>query len=634
MEFRSEFIKSIIEKREEALEEEGIGPSIVERLKMEIDYLKALLVRYEIAKILNLDKDPSLMEKDFFGVEEVSIGDLDLSREDIKRIFELRAQLPKEQLEIYKKRVRLAEILKTGLERSLDSLDNIELAVYSLDRFDLTEEEKAEFRLIADEIKALGSSTKVVPYREEAFAVFQEAFASLNVDTLTDYISVKESNFERIRQVISFIPEEKIASFTEIHNYLFALDLMREYSHIKATVDLESAKKLMTIIETSTLDEEKYTEYLDLLCSSLEKLYEVEDNKHTIEEMLNNINPLKFKLRLDLSNKLHGIENVDFSIKDSELVALFDFIDRNYHSLDEATREAYYHLIEEKLIRASNSIQTVDLVNQFTMRVTNKELERKLRGIFADKPYVKFRNQHDNPFQTIIESKIAALENEKAMCVRKKENGFLFDARYDVRISEIDKEIAALREMKSDFADGKLKSLDESFNKNVDKIIKLEKDIDHLRQLKEAVKLRIVQHSIDKRIEKREKKLHKLEMKKVKIVGKQTKKLIPEIKLKLNEDRKLRRYEARGEVFKKYADDYARLAEAERHLNGMFSGIKAAFYDLKANRYQKKADFNNNMCEELRRRKVILRGGTSRRMSSSTLEEVVRARYPETVHTV
>ena len=112
MEFRSEFIKSIIEKREEALEEEGIGPSIVERLKMEIEYLKALLVRYEIAKILNLDKDTSLMEKDFFGVEEVSIGDLDLSREDIKRIFELRAQLPKEQLEIYKKRVRLAEILK------------------------------------------------------------------------------------------------------------------------------------------------------------------------------------------------------------------------------------------------------------------------------------------------------------------------------------------------------------------------------------------------------------------------------------------------------------------------------------------------------------------------------------------
>ena len=133
MEFRSEFIKSIIEKREEALEEEGIGPSIVERLKMEIDYLKALLVRYEIAKILNLDKDPSLMEKDFFGVEEVSIGDLDLSREDIKRIFELRAQLPKEQLEIYKKRVRLAEILKTGLETSLESLDNIELVVYSLD---------------------------------------------------------------------------------------------------------------------------------------------------------------------------------------------------------------------------------------------------------------------------------------------------------------------------------------------------------------------------------------------------------------------------------------------------------------------------------------------------------------------
>jgi len=181
MEFQSEFIKSLIEKREAALTEEGIGPSIVERLEMEIKYLKALLVRYEIAKILHLDKDEIMMAKDYFGVEESSLGDLDLSREDIKRIFELRSQLPKEQLEIYKKRVRLAEILKIDLGGSIESLDNIELSVHILDRFDLSEEEKTEFRLIADEIMALGSSTKIVPYREEAFVAFQEAFNSLNV---------------------------------------------------------------------------------------------------------------------------------------------------------------------------------------------------------------------------------------------------------------------------------------------------------------------------------------------------------------------------------------------------------------------------------------------------------------------
>lgn len=631
MEFQSEFIKSLIEKREAALTEEGIGPSIVERLEMEIKYLKALLVRYEIAKILHLDKDEIMMAKDYFGVEESSLGDLDLSREDIKRIFELRSQLPKEQLEIYKKRVRLAEILKIDLGGSIESLDNIELSVHILDRFDLSEEEKTEFRLIADEIMALGSSTKIVPYREEAFVAFQEAFNSLNVNTLTDYIGVKEDNFERIRQVMPIIPKDRVTNITDIHNYLFALDLMREYSHIKATVDLEAAKKLMTIIETSTLDEEKYTEYMNLLCSSLEKLYEVEDNKHEIEEMLNTINPLKFKLRLDLSTKLHGIENVDFSIKDSELEALFDFLDRNYQSLDETTRETYYRLIEEKLIKASRNIQTIDFVNKFTMKVTNKELEGKLRVVFADKPYVKFRNQHDNPFQAIVERKVAALEREKAMYVRKKEKGSLFDAKYDVKISEIDKELVALRELKSDLADEKLRSLDRSFNKNLDKLIKLEKDIDSLRQLKETVKLKFVKNSIDKRIAKREKKLQKLEAKKVKIVGKQTKKLIPVIKLKLNEDRKLRRYEAKGEVFGKYAADYARMAETERHLNGMFSGIKAAFYDFKSNRFQKKADFNSYMCEELRSRKITLHGAISRRMDSSTLEEIVSARHSEAV---
>ena len=72
--------------------------------------------------------------------------------------------------------------------------------------------------------------------------------------------------------------------------------------------------------------------------------------------------------------------------------------------------------------------------------------------------------------------------------------------KYDVKISEIDKELAALRELKSDLADEKLRSLDRSFNKNLDKIIKLEKDIDNLRQLKETVKLNLLQKIIIKRI--------------------------------------------------------------------------------------------------------------------------------------
>ena len=96
--------------------------------------------------------------------------------------------------------------------------------------------------------------------------------------------------------------------------------------------------------------------------------------------------------------------------------------------MDETTRETYYRLIEEKLIKASKNIQTIDFVNKFTMKVTNKELEGKLRGVFADKPYVKFSNQHDNPFQAIVERKAAALEREKAMYVRKKEKSLLFDA--------------------------------------------------------------------------------------------------------------------------------------------------------------------------------------------------------------
>lgn len=626
MEFQTEFIEWLIEKREQELAQEGIGQSIVDRLTMEINYLKALLVRYEIAKIVQLDKDPSFMDKDYFGVEEISLGNLNLSGDDIKKIFELRAQLPKEQFDIYKKRVRLAEIIYSNAEISIDSLDNIELAVHMLDQFHLSEEAKAEFLLIADEIKSLGqSTTKIVPYREEAFSTLQEAVSSLNVENIDDYINLKESNFKKIEQVISFISGEKLNSlFMGIHNYQFALDLMGKYPNIKATVDMGTVEKLLNILESSTLEEEQYSQYLDLLCSSLEQLYTIEENKQVIEDLLNQIDSSKYKLRLGLDTKLHGIQNVDFSIKDNEIEALFSFIDHNYDSLDEATREAYYHLIEEKLKDASKNIQTIDLVNQFTMKVTNKALEDRLRKIFSKTSNIKFANQHDDIFQSIVKDHIDALQKEKATLEKKKQKGFLFDARYDARIREIDKEIVELQKMNSDTDNRKIQDLDKSFNENIDKIIKMEKDLDHLKQLRESVKLRVFKNVVDKKIEKREKKLKKLESKRVKIVGEQTKKLIPEVKLRLSENKKIRFHEARGEVFQTYADDYAKAAETERNLHGMFSGIKAAFYDFKANSYQRKADFNVSMCERLRDRKIALKGANERRISSSTYEMAVQ----------
>lgn len=626
MEFQTEFIEWLIEKREQELAQEGIGQSIVDRLTMEINYLKALLVRYEIAKILQLDKDPSFMDKDYFGVEEISLGNLNLSGDDIKKIFELRAQLPKEQFDIYKKRVRLAEIIYSNAEISIDSLDNIELAVHMLDQFHLSEEAKTEFLLIADEIKSLGqSTTKIVPYREEAFSTLQEAVSSLNVENIDDYINLKESNFKKIEQVISFISGEKLNSlFMGIHNYQFALDLMGKYPNIKATVDMGTVEKLLNILESSTLEEEQYSQYLDLLCSSLEQLYTIEENKQVIEDLLNQIDSSKYKLRLGLDTKLHGIQNVDFSIKDNEIEALFSFIDHNYDSLDEATREAYYHLIEEKLKDASKNIQTIDLVNQFTMKVTNKALEDRLRKIFSKTSNIKFANQHDDIFQSIVKDHIDALQKEKATLEKKKQKGFLFDARFDARIREIDKEIVELQKMNSDTDNRKIQDLDKSFNENIDKIIKMEKDLDRLKQLRESVKLRVFKNVVDKKIEKREKKLKKLESKRVKIVGEQTKKLIPEVKLRLSENKKIRFHEARGEVFQTYADDYAKAAETERNLHGMFSGIKAAFYDFKANSYQRKADFNVSMCERLRDRKIALKGANERRISSSTYEMAVQ----------
>ncbi len=622
MEFQEDFIEKLIADRERELNNPDIGLSLINRLSQEINYLKALLIRHQIAVILKLDKDPNYMNQDYFGIEEVDLNSYDLNADEIEKIMELRVQLPSEQLAIYRKRKKLADILKYNSERQANGLDGIEF-FNQFDTFNLSEEEKREFSQLAEEIRSMGeSTTRFVNYRKEAFTEIVDALAHLDTSDMEKYLEIRDEYFEKIDKAIKMAPEDYVSSlFEDVVNYRLALDLMEKYHDKKVTIRMQGLGDLFDTLQTAELDEEEYARCLELFCNSANKLYSNESNKQKVVELLNSAEDLDVRLRVALISKLVRMDNIDFNFKDSEIAGLIRLLNNRYSELDEATRDSIYRVIEDKITNLSSNIQTIEVANQLMMQVTNPDLESRLRKKFATNPNIKFRNQHDTPYQSIVNDTIESLKKERAQCVRKKEKAH-FDARYDIRIREIDKEIAALQEMELD-PNRKIESLDRSYNKNIDKIIKLEKDVARLKELRNIVKLRVMQHSIEKKIEKREKKIKKLESKKVKIVGKQTKKLIPAINKKINEDRKLRKHEARAEVFHSYARDYAKAAETERELKGMFSGIKAAFYDMRANRYEKKAIANMMMCEKLRDRKITLRGGNKKRINADVYDQIL-----------
>ena len=83
-----------------------------------------------------------------------------------------------------------------------------------------------------------------------------------------------------------------------------------------------------------------------------------------------------------------------------------------------------------------------------------------------------------------------------------------------------------------------------------------------------------------------------------------------------------RGYESKAEVFTTYAEDYREMAQTERQLHGMFSGIKAAFYERKARRFEKKAEFNRRMLERLNRGRVTVQGANQQNLPADVLAQV------------
>lgn len=532
----------------------------IDNLQNEINYLKALFIRYEIASILGLDKDEKYINSDFMGIEEEDINNFNLTPEQVTNFNDLVAKLPNGQLQRYKKRKQLAEILSSSNGKSVEELEGIEMANPSLDYYKLEQDKIDEFNNIANDINTMGpNTTKTVIVNNKTkltTSELHELIKLLEGNTLDDeeykiYIKLAEDNINRLYQDdVNKTEVESIINSINPSNYILRHDLSPKLVEIN-NINLEiKDNELGTIF--NYLDQN----YDGLDVSIRDKYYNI------VLEMIN-------KNKNNLS-KINDINQLLLNVTND--------------NLKERLRK---DLSKEELIEFSNQhVSTYEEV----LNNSIAKLKSKKNDYENKKPKLGLLATHYDVKIKAFEKEIERLESLK---VDYKNNPLL-------------------------------EKLDSKYNKKNDSIIKLKKEIEELKKYKEQIKSKFHKNIIDKRISVRNKKISKLQKSRVKIVNVQKKIMAPKLFIEQKKYLINRHFEAKEEVYKDYSDDYKQLAASERAINGMFNELKASFYEFQANRYQNKAKFNHNICNKLNNAKVTVKGAAKRMINKNRLTQAMQ----------
>ena len=630
--FDVELAKLVLQRKEDYLQElqSNATPdqNEIDNLNKEINYLKATIIRYEIAKLLKLHTNQEYMSNYYLGIENEDINDYDLSPEEISEYNNLISQLPKEQLVNYKLRKQAAKILgeENNKEFAKDDYVGIEKINPKLDKYNLTDQQIEEFNRLVEKINnSIADSTRKVDITQETVKLLDETFNKLNVEDLAEYDRLKATYMDTLENIINHIQQE---SRSKIHatakNCKLAIDLREKYPELQIILSVTAAKQLLNIIENGKLDEEKYNDYLDYFCQNINELYKDDNNKAEIVNLLNSVNKNNFILRNDLKNKLPNIEGVELELQDNELETLFKYLDKNYDSLEEKVREKLYSILSEKINQDIDNLNKIDSINNLMLSITNKNFGERLQSSFVSKDTVKFKHQHYTSHKELIEEKIKELEKKIQMYESKKPKTGIMASHYDTKIAKLQKEIKKLEEIDEHTFESTvlLGELDEEYNNKTDKIIEIRKEIAELEKLKQTVNSTFHQRIIDKKIKYRENKIKKLNESKTKIVGNQKRIMAPKLYLQRKKGRFARHFETKEEVFNNYSENYKKMAESQRKMKGFFSEIKAAFYEFQAGRYECKADFNKYIVEMLNDGKVTVKGSNVSKIKRDKLDAI------------
>lgn len=599
----------------------------IENKIKEINYLKAITIRYEIARLLGLDNDSSYKSVNFLGIEEENIYDFNLTPEQIATYNSLKSQIPREQLQRYKIRRELSTILGDDNSKEFKEKDyeGIEEVNPNLLRYNLNQEDIRKFTDLVDGLTRIDAdTTKSVNVYKETIRLIEDAFNKLNIDDVNEYRRIKEEYLEKIDKLLAGVSEEdKNNLFTDTSNYELASDLKTRHEDLTVKLGMHGVENLFNLLNTTRVDDDKYNEYIDMLCNNIIELYNDENNRETLENLINSVNINRYNFRHDLDSRLSMINNLNIGLQDNELERFVRYLNEHYNELDETTRDKYYDLLSKKINADINNLDKVDFINSVMLQVTNKDLSIRLQNEFISNDNIKFSNRHLSSYNSLVQDTIAKLNSKKQEYVSKKGQNDFLAAYYDSKILEIDKEIERVNSLNENYDDSNLiENINNKYNDKTTKIIELKKEIKELEELKNQLRSGLHKKIVDKKISNRNEEIRKLKESKNKMVGSQKKIMVPKLWLDQKRGKTLRRYEARAEVSEMYSNDYRRLAETERHLNGMFSPIKAMFYDYKANRFESKAAFNSKICEILSGANVRVNGANRHLINGDVLNQI------------
>jgi len=598
----------------------------IDELNKEISYLKAMKARYEIARLLGLDNDNAYRSINYMGIEEEDITDFNLTDEQIATYNSLKSQIPREQLSRYKVRRELFNILgeNNNSEFNKDDYVGIEEVNPSLVRYNLDLEQIRRFNELVDSLTDIDlDTTKPVNIKEEILRLIEEAYNKLNIEDLDEYNRIKESYLEKIDKLIEGLEEnDKSNLFTNTVNYELASDLSNRYQNVPVKLNMRGVENLFNLLNSSELDEEEYNKYLEMLCANINELYQDEANRETIENLINRVDRSKYSFRNDLLERLSNIENNNLGLSDEELGRFVEFLNEHYNALSPTKKEKYYNLLKRKIDDNINNLDRAEFINGFILSITNKELSARIQKDFLQNDNIKFSNRHLSSYDSLVSETISKLESKMNEYRSKTTNNEVLNTYYQTKAKEIEKEIERLRSLEENYDDNVLiEKLNSEYNDKTTRLIELKKEVEELTRLKESLQSNFHKRIVDKKINNRNEKINKLRESKTRIVGDQKQIMIPKLYINQKKGMVGRHFESKKEVFEDYAHDYREMAEAERNLNGIFSGIKAAFYDFHAGLYGFRADFNNSICEMLNNR-VRVRGNNRHLINREALNAI------------
>ena len=251
--FNLDLAEKILKIKEDELKgiqtNDPTNKTAIEDKEKEINYLKALIVRYKIAVLLKLDNDKDYFSNNYLGIEEEDVNDFNLSSEDLVEYNNLVAQLPKGQLQKYKIRKEMAEILGDNGEKFRDNeYVGIEKINPNMVKYNLNSQQITDFNNLLSKLNTMSvDTTTPINIKKEAVSEIKKALSKLDVDDINTYNTLKDSCFKTIEELMNSIDEnEKKTLFSDISSYSLANDLSEiNHSNIPVILNLKGVENLL-----------------------------------------------------------------------------------------------------------------------------------------------------------------------------------------------------------------------------------------------------------------------------------------------------------------------------------------------------------------------------------------------------